>query len=177
MFADATDLKIHAKQLKPSPVENSTILTPQVIGDPVGQLEFVSNPVPHEIPWRTEDLKSKPDIYSYGIQERESYRVACTVRHRSDIEQPLNVFIQHIQCSIDNCLSDINDNTYRSTTGERLPLSQATRINSYRTQFVSSDSKVLDSPTIGHQYVCCYEKNGLTVFAKALTALARKENK
>jgi hypothetical protein len=117
------------------------------------------------------------NIYSYGIFEGESYRVVCTVHHRSDIEQPLNVSIQHIQCSMDNCLSDIIDNTCRSTTGQRLPMAKSNRISDYYTQFSSSDSQILDDPSIGHQYLCCYEKSGLIVLAKALTALAREKAK
>ena len=172
-FEDEADLQIQAKS---SALEKSKTIKPQVIGDPVGQLAFVSNQIPRQIPWRAEDSKNKPNIYPYGIKEQQPYRAACTVRHRSDIGQPLNVFIQHVQCSIDNCLSEIIDSACQSTTGERLPLSQPTRINNYQTQFISSDSHTLDNAMTGHQYICCYEKNGLAVLAKAVTVLARKKN-
>ena len=118
-FEDETDIKISAKS---SALEKIKILKPNVIGNPVGQFSFISNQIPDSIPWRDEDYKTKLNIYPYGIYERESYRIVCTVRHRSDIEQPLNVFIQHIECSIDNCLSDIIDKTCRSTTGQRLSI-------------------------------------------------------
>ncbi len=148
-----------------------------MIGNPVGQIAFVPNQIPHRIPWRAEDFKSKVNIYPYGIYENESYRVVCTIRHRSDIEKPLNIFIQQIPCSIDNCLLDIIVNTCQSTTGQRLAMTQPTRISGYQTQFASSDSQILSDPSIGHQYLCCYEKDGLIVLAKALTALARKKDK
>jgi len=152
------------------------IIKPNVIGNPVGQISFISNQIPDTIPWRDEDYKTKLNIYPYGIYERESYRIVCTVRHRSDIEQPLNVFIQHTECSIENCLSDIIDKTCRSTIGQRLSITNANRINNFQTQFISSDSQILNDPSIGHQYICCYEQNGFFILAKALTALANNRN-
>ncbi len=145
-----------------------------VIEYPVGQIAFVPNQISDKIPWRAEDFKSKVNIYPYG---NESYHVVCTIRHRSDIEKPLNVFIQQTPCSIDNCLSDIIDNTCQSTTDERLEMTESIKISDYQTQFASNDSQILNDPSIGHQYLCCYEKDGLIVLAKALTALARKKDK
>ncbi len=174
-FEDETDIKINAKS---SALEKMKIIKPNVIGNPVGQFSFISNQISDNIiPWRDEDYTTKLNIYSYGIYERESYRVVCTIRHRSDIKQPLNVFIQHIECSIENCLSDIIDKTCRSSTGQHLSITKANRINDFQTQFVSSDSQILDDPSIGHQYICCYEENGVLILAKALTALARKRKK
>jgi hypothetical protein len=155
-------------------MDKSIVLKPNIIGNPVGQLSFIPNQIPHQIPWRDENSKNELNVYPYGIKERESYRVACTVRHRADIEQPFNVFIQHIPCSIDNCLSDIIDKTCRTLSNERLSLTKANRINNYQTQFVSVDSQTIDDPSTGHQYICCYEQNNFIPLAKGLTALARK---
>jgi len=173
-FEDEIDININAKSSK---LEKSKIIKPNVIGNPVGQLSFIPNQNSHISSWRDEDYKTKLNIYSYGIYPYESYHVICTIRHRSDIEQPLNVFIQRIECSIDNCLSDIIDKSCRLTTGQRLSITKENRINDFQTQFVSSDSQILDDPSIGHQYICCYEENGLLILAKALTALARKRKK
>ncbi len=173
-FEDETEIKISAKS---SALEKSKIIKPNVIGNPVGQFSFVPNQIPRIIPWRDEDYKNKLNIYAYGIYERESYRVVCTIRHRADIDQSLNVFIQHTECSVDNCLSDIIDKTCQSPGSQRLPITKANRINNFQTQFISIESQVVDDPSIGHQYICCYEQNGLIILAKALTALARKIEK
>ena len=168
-FEDETDIKITAKS---SLTEKVKVIKPHIIGAPVGQFAFVPNQVPRVIPWRQEDYKNRPNIYAEGMKERESYRVVCSIRHRADISQPLNVFIQHIECSVDSCLSDVIDKTCRSPTSQRLSIGRANLINSYQTQFVSTDPQTLDDPSIGKQYVCCYEQNGLTILAKALTVLA-----
>jgi hypothetical protein len=167
------DIKISAKS---SAIEKTIILKPNIIGNPVGQLSFISNEIPSSIPWREENYKNNLNIYSYGINERESYRTACTIRHRADIEQTFNVFIQHIQCPIDNCLSDIIDKSCQTSSyNQRLSITKANRIDNYKTQFVSIDSQIIDDPSIGHQYICCYEQNGFIPLAKGLTALARNK--
>jgi hypothetical protein len=172
-FEDETEIKINAKS---STLEKSKIIKPTVIGNPVGQFAFLTNQIPDDIPWRDEDYKTKLNIYPYGIYERESYRVVCTIRHRADIEQPLNVFIQRTECSIDNCLSDIIDQTCRSTTGQRLSITKSNLINNFRTQFINSDSQIINDPSTGHRYICCYEKNGLFILAKAVAVLAHNRN-
>ncbi|CAF1140999.1 unnamed protein product, partial [Rotaria sordida] len=172
-FEDETDIKITAKS---SASEKTKIIKPNVTGNPVGQFSFISNDIPRIIPWRDEYEKNKLNIYSYGIYERESYRIVCTVRHRADIARPLNVFIHDIQCSIENCLSDIIDRTCKSSSNPRLLLTKANRINNFQTEFVSIESQIIDNPSIGHQYICCYEQNGLIMLAKSLTALARNRN-
>ena len=58
---------------------------------------------------------------------------------------------------------------------QRLSITKANSINNYQTQFVSIDSQIINDPSIGHQYICCYEQNGLITLAKGLTALARKK--
>ena len=171
-FEDETDLKIQAKS---SVLEKSQILKPYVIGDPVGQFAFIPNEISRSIPWRDEGYKNKQNIHAYGIYKDESFRVACTVRHRSDIPQPLNIFIQQIECKVDNCLENIIDNACRSTTGQRLTMTKANQINNYQTQFISSTSQKFDDPTIGHQYICCYEQSIPLVLAKGLTAVAREK--
>ena len=54
---------------------------------------------------------------------------------------------------------------------------KSNRINNFQTQFISSDSQILNDPSIGHQYICCYEQNGFIILAKALTALASKKKR
>jgi hypothetical protein len=87
------------------------------------------------------------------------------------------VFIQHAECSIDNCLSDIISKTCRSSSSRRLPTTNANRINNFQTQFVSIDPQTITDPSVGHQYICCYDQTNSIVLAQALTALARKKNK
>jgi hypothetical protein len=113
------------------------------------------------------------NIYSYGIHRDESYRILCNVHHRSDQKQSLNVFIQYYQCSIDNCLSDLIDKSCRSSNRNSIK-TNAHQIDKFQTQFVSYDSYRIDNPLIGHQYLCCYQKNGLINIAKAITVLSRK---
>jgi hypothetical protein len=110
-------------------------------------------------------------IYPYGIFEHESYRIACTILHRSDIKQPLNIFIQYLQCSIDNCLSNIIDKTCQTSS---LISTTSNRVNPFQTQFISTESHILHYPSIGHQYICCYEQNDLITIAKAITTLSSK---
>ena len=172
-FEDETDLKIQAKS---STLEKSQILKPQVVGNPVGQFAFLPSEIPRSIPWRDDDLKNKQNLYAYGVYDNEAFRVACTVRHRSDVGQPLKVFIHHIECRVENCLENIIDNACQSTTAQRLPMASANRINNYQTQFVSTNTQFLDESTLGHQYICCYEQNAPLVLAKGLTAIARKKH-
>jgi hypothetical protein len=136
----------------------------------VGEFTFIPNQIPHSIPWRNDQSK----IYSYGIHPRERYRILCNVRHRSEKKQSLNVFIQYYQCSIDSCLSDLLDKACRSSSDQNSISTIAHRIDKFQTQFVSSDSHKLDNPLMGHQYLCCYQQNGLINIAKAITILSRK---
>ena len=170
-FEDEDDLQI---KVKSSVLEKFVTIKPIVIGNPVGQIAFVPNQIAHVIPWRGENQKDRLNIHALGIREKESYRIVCNIRHRADVEQPLNVFIKHLECSVDYCLSDVIDKSCGSSQTDQLPISRGTRINAFQTQFVSVDSHVLDDPKIGRQYICCYESKGAIVLAKALTALARE---
>ncbi|CAF0830837.1 unnamed protein product [Adineta steineri] len=172
-FEDETDLKITAKS---SASEKTVVIKPNIIGNPVGQLSFVPEQIPHTIPWRNENSNNKVNIYPYGVFERESYRIACTIRHRSDINRPLNIFIKYSQCSIDNCLSNLIDQTCQMTSNQNILSITSNRINDYQTQFISSTSQTIDNPTIGYQYLCCYEQNGLINIAKAITILSQNRN-
>ncbi|CAF4377532.1 unnamed protein product, partial [Adineta steineri] len=165
-FEDETDLKITAKS-SASEKKNR---------NPVGQLSFVPEQIPHNIPWRNENSNNKVNIYPYGVFERESYRVACTIRHRSDINRPLNIFIKYSQCSIDNCLSNLIDQTCQMTSNQNILSITSNRINDFQTQFISSTSQTIENPTIGYQYLCCYEQNGLINIAKAITILSQNRN-
>jgi hypothetical protein len=168
-FEDEIDLKITAKS---STLEKTAIIKPKIKGNPVGELSFVPEQILYSIPWRNENLKNKINIYSYGIFQRESYRVVCTVRHHSDLKQPLNVFIQFYQCSVDNCLSNLQDKKCRTSSNENLISTTSNRITDFQTQFVSNNSYKLDDPSIGHQYLCCYQQNGLINIAKGITILS-----
>jgi hypothetical protein len=184
-FEDEIDLKLTAKS---STLEKTAIIKPKITGrkkekflfyfdftgNPVGELLFISEEIPYSIPWRNENSKNQINIYPYGIHERESYRIVCTIRHRSDLKQPLNIFIQYYQCSIDNCLSNLLDKTCRAPSNQHTISTTSTRINDFQTQFVSTDSHQLNNPSIGHQYLCCYKQNGLINLAKAITILSRK---
>lgn len=170
-FEDESEIKITAKS---STVEKSQTIKPVVVGDPVGQISFTSKETPSSVFWRDENYKSKNNIYSYGIFDKESYRVACTIRHRADVKRPLNVFLKYIQCSVDNCLSDLTDQTCQSSVGQRLSLTELTRTNSFQTQFISSEFQTFDDPSIGHQYICCYNDRSSVTLAKGLTAVARE---
>lgn len=170
-FEDETDIEIIAKS---SASEKTKTIKPHVTGPPVGQFAFIPNEIPRIIPWRDEQYKDKLNIYSYGTYKDESYRVVCTVRHRADIEQPLKVFIHNIPCSVDNCLSNFIDRGCPSSSSTTSMMTTATRLNKFQTQFVSTESKIIDNPLTAHQYICCYEQNGLTTLAKSVTALARK---
>ncbi|CAF1076010.1 unnamed protein product [Rotaria sp. Silwood1] len=172
-FKDETDIKIVAKS---SELERTKTIKPIVTGNPIGQLSFLSNDIKSTIPWRDQYNKNKLNIDSYGIYERESYQIVCTVCHRADIVRPLNVFIHDIQCSIDNCLSDIIDKTCRSSSNPRVLHTTVKNIDSFTTQFISSESEIINDPSIGHQYVCCYEQTGSIMLAKSLTALARNRD-
>lgn len=143
------------------------------IGNPVGQFAFIPEQNISSIPWRDEEFENKLKIYSYGIFERESYRVACTVRHQSGSKYPLNVFIQYYKCSMDNCLSDLISKTCKKSTNQYLLTAKPNRINKYQTQFISSYSHTLNDPSTGHQYLCCYKQNGLATVAKAISILSR----
>ncbi|CAF4790294.1 unnamed protein product, partial [Rotaria magnacalcarata] len=63
------------------------------------------------------------------------------------------------------------------SSNSRVLTTGSNRITSFQTQFVSTDAQIIDDPSIGHQYICCYEQNGLVLIAKSLTALARKKEK
>jgi len=145
-------------------------------GNPVGQLSFISEQTPDVIPWRHEYYKNKLNVYPYGIFENESYRIVCTIRHRSDINRPLNIFIQYSQCSFDTCLSNLIDKKCQTLSNQQLISTTSNRINDYQTQFISTNSHTLDNPSIGHQYLCCYEQMGLIAIAKAITILSHHRN-
>jgi hypothetical protein len=171
-FEDETDIKVVAKS---STLEKVKVIQPHVLGDPVGQLSLTPDQVPRALPWRQEYNKNKFNVHASGVFERESFRVVCSIRHRADIGQPLNVFIQQSECSVDTCLSDTIEKTCRSPSGQRLPISKGARINAFQTQFVSIDSQILNDPAVGRQYLCCYEQRDPVPLAKGLTALARNE--
>ncbi|CAF3221282.1 unnamed protein product [Rotaria socialis] len=172
-FEDESNIMITAKS---SASENTKIIKPTVTGNPVGQFSFMSNDIQRTMPWRDEYDKDKINIHTYGIYESELYRVVCTVRHRADIQQPLKVFIHDVQCAVDHCLSDIIDKTCQVSPNLRVLSTGSNRITSFQTQFVSTDAQIIDDPSIGHQYICCYEQNGLVLIAKSLTALARSRD-
>ncbi len=142
--------------------------------DPVGQLSFIPEQTPDTIPWRNENSKNKLNIYPYGIFEREAYRIVCTIRHRSDVNQPLNIVIQYFQCSIDNCLSNLIDKTCQSSSNQYSISTTSNRINDYQTQFISTISHTLNDPMTGYQYLCCYKENNLITIPKAITILSSK---
>ena len=143
-------------------------------GNPLGQFSFVSEQILSPSLWRNEDYRNRLTVYPYGVFKNESYHIVCTIRHPSDIQRPLNVFIQYSQCSIDHCLSNIIDKTCRLSSNEHVISTTSNRMNNYQTQFVSKKSHLLHDPSIGHQYLCCYEQNGLINMAKAITILSRK---
>ncbi len=167
-YEDEIDLKLTAKS---SVLEKTMIIKPNIKGNPIGELSFISEQIPFSIPWRNEYTKNKINIYSYGIFQQESYRIVCTVHHHSNLKQSLNVFIQYYQCSIDTCLSNLHDKICRN---ENILSTTSTRINNYQTQFVSVNSHKLDNPSIGYQYLCCYKEKNLINIAKAITILSRK---
>lgn len=173
-FEDESEIKVTVKSLK-SKLEKQQSIKPIVIGDPVGQISFTPVETPRTIFWRDENSKSKNNIHSYGIYENESYRVACTIRHRANINRPLKVFLKYVQCSVDNCLSDLIDQTCQSSVGQRLSITEMNRINNFQTQFISSEIQKFDDPSIGHQYICCYDDQSKVTLAKGLTAIAREK--
>ena len=170
-FEDETDIEIRAKS---SVLESKKIIRPIVVGNPVGQISFGLGDSSSTNSWRNEDYKSRLNIYALGILEKQSYHVVCTIRHRADIKQPLNVFIQRAECPVESCLSDVIDRTCRSTTNIRLSTNPGININKFQTEFVSAESYTIDDYNVGNQYLCCYEKDGEVILAKALAALARK---
>lgn len=170
-FEDESEILITAKS---SVLEKTKVIKPTVTGNPVGQLSFISTDIPRYIPWRDDYDKDKINIHTYGIYEGESYRVVCTIRHRADVEKPLRVSIHNVECSVDQCLSDIFDKTCQSLTNSHLLNTQSTRVTKFQTQFVSTDSQIINEPSTGHQYVCCYVQSGVVLLAKSLTALARE---
>ncbi|CAF3375104.1 unnamed protein product [Rotaria socialis] len=169
-YEDEKDLKITVKS---SLLEKTEIIKPTIIGDPVGQFSFTTEQEFSAIPWRDE---TNLRIYSYGVSEYDSYRIVCTIRHRSDIKQPLNVYIQYSTCSIDDCLSNLIDKTCQISSRTTLMKTISNPINNYQTQFVSNHSHKLTASSIGHQYLCCYQENGLINIAKGITILSRNHN-
>lgn len=139
-------------------------------GNPIGELSFVPEQIPRVIPWRYDDSK----IYSYGIFERESYRIVCNVRHRTDSKRSLNVFIEYYSCSIDDCLINLVDKRCQSPTSRNILSVTSHRTEKFQSQFVSSQSHRLENPSMGYQYLCCYEQNGYVSIAKAITVLSSK---
>jgi len=171
-FEDEIDFKLTAKS---SSLEKTIIIKPIIKGNPVGELSFIPEQIPVSIPWRNENFKDKLNIYSYGIFQRESYNIVCTIHHRSDLKQSLNIFIQYYPCSIGNCLSNLHDKTCRTSSSDQHSISTTSnRINNFQTQLISMNPHKLDNPAIGHQYLCCYKQNGLITIAKAITILSSK---
>lgn len=138
-------------------------------GNPIAEITFIPNQIPHSIPWRND----QSTVYASGIHPAESYRILCNVRHRSDKKQPINVFIQFYQCSIGNCLSNLVDKQCQSPDRNKIETTEH-RIDKFQTQFVSADSRRIENPSMGHQYLCCYEQNGLMNVAKAIAVPSRK---
>ena len=145
-------------------------------GNPTGQISFTSNDVTQSLPWRHEHFQNTSSIYPYGILERESYRVVCHIRHRSDVQQPLKAFVQYHPCSVDTCLSEIINRVCQRGPNSQSLATTSQRVNDFQTQLISTASHQLESPSVGHQYLCCYEQNGLIAIAKALTILSRESN-
>jgi len=75
---------------------------------------------------------------------------------------------------VDNCLSDLIDQSCQSSVGQRLSITEMKRINNFQTQFISNEIQKFDDPSIGHQYVCCYDDKSSVTLAKGLTAIARE---
>ncbi|CAF4523047.1 unnamed protein product [Rotaria sp. Silwood1] len=169
-FDDETDLNVTVSSSK---LKKTETIKPNIIGNPIGQFSFIPEQIPFSIPWRNEN---KLNIYSYGIFPNESYRMVCTIRHRSDIKRPLNIFIQYSKCLIDNCLSSLIYDTCQISSNKNLISSTSNHINNYQTQFISSNSHTLDNPSIGHNYLCCYKQNGLVSVAKAITVLSHNRH-
>lgn len=140
-------------------------------GDPVAQVSFVSEETPPSIPWRDEN---NLNIYSYGFSNNKSYNAVCTVRHRSDVKRPLNVFIQYYQCSVDDCLLDLMNKVCQTSSNRGLRKSISTSISNYQSDFINNASYTLNNPSTGYQYLCCYRQNGLITLAKGVTVLSRK---
>lgn len=139
-------------------------------GNPIGEFSFIPEQIPHVIPWRYENSK----IYAYGISQRESYRVVCNVRHRTDQKRSLDVFIEYHSCSVDDCLIDLADKRCRALNNRNTMSVTTHRTEKFQSQFVSSNSHRLENPSMGYQYLCCYEQNGFVSVAKAITVLSRK---
>ncbi|CAF1023509.1 unnamed protein product [Adineta ricciae] len=172
-FEDEKDLKISAKS---SALAKTVVIKPNIIGDPVGQFAFVPEQKTETISWRDENHKDKINIYPYGVSQREPYRVVCTIRHRADINRPLRVSLHYSQCSLDACLASLIRKTCQTSSDQQLISTTSNRITDYETQFISSASHALHDPSIGHQYLCCYEQNGLVSIAKGITILAHNRH-
>lgn len=150
------------------------IIRPHVVGNPVGQISFNSDKNVDSQTWRNEEQKSRINIYSYGIFEQERYSAVCNVRHRADVQQPLNVSMQFVQCPIEKCLSDIIEGTCRSPSTDRIPLQLTRYVSKFQTEFITEQKFTIADLNNGHAFICCYEGEGNTILAKGITALARK---
>ena len=137
-------------------------------------MAFVSGQGVSDLPWRDENFKDKANVYPYGIAEKEPYRVACTIRHRVDIQQPLTVFIQYFSCPIETCLSTLIDRTCQRSLSQKSLKTTSKQINNFQTQLTSVESQQLDDPAVGYQYLCCYEQKGLISIAKAMAVVSSK---
>ena len=135
----------------------------------VGEITFIPMQIPRSIPWRNDESI----VYSSGIRPGESYRILCNVRHRANRNQPISVFIQHYQCPIANCLSDLLDKQCQSPDRNTIKTTKD-RVDDQQIQVVSSGSHQIDNPAMGHQYLCCDQKNGFTNLAKAIAVQSRK---
>jgi len=135
-------------------------------GHPVGQLAFPGAKSSSSLSWRDENPMN---IYSHGISPQEQYKLACIIHHSSDLKQALDVTIRSFRCSIDNCLSDLSMKTCQSRSDDSSVGTTSTRASPFQTQFISKDSYIINDPSIGRQYICCYRQNGqLNTLAKAI---------
>lgn len=143
-------------------------------GSPVGQMSFVTEQGLSDLPWRDENFNDKMRIYPYGIAGKESYLAACTIRHRADTQQPLNVVIQRYSCPMESCLSTLIDQRCQRSFSQNSLRATSKRISDFQTQLISAEPQQLDDPSLGYQYLCCYEQGSLISIAKAMTVVSSK---
>ena len=143
-------------------------------GNPVGQMSFVTEQGLSDLSWRDENFNDKMRIYPYGITGKESYRAACTIRHRADTPQPLNVVIQRYSCPMESCLSTLVDQRCQRSFSQNSLRATPKRVSDFQTQLIGAESQQLDDPSFGYQYLCCYEQGGLISIAKAMTVVSSK---
>lgn len=170
-FEDAEEIKLAVKS---SVLEKIVTIKPNLSEDPIGQLGFLDQSILTTVPWRDTDVRDPTQIYPYGIAPGTSYRIICSMRHRADINTPLNVFIQYFMCNIDNCLSTLIDKTCQTSSKQSQLTTVSNRINDYQTDFISSESHRLTNPSMAYQYLCCYENKRLMTIGKAIAVASSK---